>query len=101
MTDDDDLQQKNAAGRDALAEAIFAGEGKEEVAGWIEGFLWRVEGGDDGDKDVDNAKRTEIVGQKEDKAKISIEKEPQAGKGEHQLSDELIQDTAKIRLDRD
>ncbi|RSH78377.1 uncharacterized protein EHS24_002102 [Apiotrichum porosum] len=41
------LHQKNAADRDAFAEAIFAGEGKEEVAGWIEGFLWKAEGGDD------------------------------------------------------
>lgn len=28
-------------------EAIWAGEGKEEVAGWIEGYLDRVEGGDE------------------------------------------------------
>ncbi|CAD6580627.1 MAG: hypothetical protein TREMPRED_002789 [Tremellales sp. Tagirdzhanova-0007] len=50
------FKQKNAAGRDAFAEALFAGEGKEEIAGWIEGFLWRVEGGDDeeGAKSSDN-----------------------------------------------
>ncbi|TXT15656.1 hypothetical protein VHUM_00159 [Vanrija humicola] len=41
------LKQKNAAGRDAFSEAIFAGEGKEEVAGWIEGYLWKIEGGDE------------------------------------------------------
>jgi hypothetical protein len=35
-------------GRDAFAEALFAGEGKEEVAGWIEGYLWKIEG-DDGE----------------------------------------------------
>lgn len=40
-------QQKNAAGRDALAEATFAGEGKEQVAGWLEGFVWKAEGGRD------------------------------------------------------
>ena len=40
-------QQKNAAGRDALAAAVFAGEGKEQVAGWIEGFVWKAEGGDE------------------------------------------------------
>lgn len=40
-------QQKNAAGRDALAEATFAGEGKEQVAGWLEGFVWKAEGGKD------------------------------------------------------
>jgi hypothetical protein len=27
-------------------EAIWAGEGKEEVAGWIEGYLDRAEGGE-------------------------------------------------------
>lgn len=26
---------------------MFAGEGKEEVSGWIEGYLYKVEGGDD------------------------------------------------------
>ena len=46
MSQSNEAQQKNAAGRDAFAEALFAGEGKEEVAGWIEGFLWRVEGGE-------------------------------------------------------
>lgn len=40
-------QQKNAAGRDAFEEAVFAGEGKEEVAGWIEGYVWKAEGGKD------------------------------------------------------
>lgn len=41
------LQQKNASGRDTFLESMFAGEGKEEVSGWIEGYLYRVEGGDD------------------------------------------------------
>ncbi|OWT38468.1 hypothetical protein AYX14_02482 [Cryptococcus neoformans] len=41
------LKQKNASGRDAFLESMFAGEGKEEVSGWIEGYLYRVEGGDD------------------------------------------------------
>ncbi|EIW71462.1 hypothetical protein TREMEDRAFT_23547, partial [Tremella mesenterica DSM 1558] len=41
------LKQTNAAGKDAFSIAMFAGEGKEEVAGWIEGYLWKVEGGDE------------------------------------------------------
>ncbi|KAL0247040.1 hypothetical protein I308_104073 [Cryptococcus tetragattii IND107] len=41
------LKQKNASGRDAFLESMFAGEGKEEVSGWIEGYLYKVEGGDD------------------------------------------------------
>ncbi|KAL7419133.1 ankyrin repeat-containing protein [Cryptotrichosporon argae] len=43
------LKQTNGAGRDAFAESIFAGEGKEEVSGWIEGYLFRAEGGEDDD----------------------------------------------------
>ncbi|BEJ15158.1 hypothetical protein CspHIS471_0409250 [Cutaneotrichosporon sp. HIS471] len=38
------LKQCNGAGRDAFAEALFSGEGKEEVAGWIEGYIWKIEG---------------------------------------------------------
>ncbi|BEI84286.1 hypothetical protein CcaverHIS002_0408900 [Cutaneotrichosporon cavernicola] len=41
------LKQCNGAGRDAFAEALFSGEGKEEVAGWIEGYIWKIEGDDD------------------------------------------------------
>ncbi|WVN89961.1 uncharacterized protein L203_105191 [Cryptococcus depauperatus CBS 7841] len=41
------LKQKNASGRDAFLESIFAGEGKEEVSGWIEGYLYKAEGCDD------------------------------------------------------
>ncbi|CAK9779907.1 hypothetical protein CC85DRAFT_288420 [Cutaneotrichosporon oleaginosum] len=41
------LKETNAAKRDAFAEAVFAGEGKEEVAGWIEGYVWKIEGDDD------------------------------------------------------
>lgn len=43
----DASQLKNRAGRDAFAEALHAGEGKEEVAGWIEGYLFKTEGGGD------------------------------------------------------
>ncbi|KAL1413376.1 ankyrin repeat-containing protein [Vanrija albida] len=45
------LKQTNAAGRAAFSEAIFAAEGKEEVAGWIEGYLWKIEGGDDDEEE--------------------------------------------------
>ena len=41
-------QQKNRQERDAFSEALFAGEGKEEVAGWIEGYLYKREGPDGG-----------------------------------------------------
>mgnify|MGYP006919989997 CR=1 FL=1 len=39
-------QQTNASGRDAFHESIWLGEGREEVAGWIEGFIVKTEGGD-------------------------------------------------------
>lgn len=41
----------NRGKRDAFTEALFAGEGKEEVAGYIEGFLFKAEGdlGEDGE----------------------------------------------------
>ena len=42
------IQQKNRSERDAFSEALFAGEGKEEVAGWIEGYLYKKEGPDGG-----------------------------------------------------
>jgi hypothetical protein len=42
------MQQKNRSERDAFSEALFAGEGKEEVAGWIEGYLYKKEGPDGG-----------------------------------------------------
>ncbi|GHJ85569.1 hypothetical protein NliqN6_1971 [Naganishia liquefaciens] len=40
------LNQTNASGRDAFHESIWLGEGREEVAGWIEGFIVKTEGGD-------------------------------------------------------
>jgi len=42
------MKQKNRSERDAFSEALFAGEGKEEVAGWIEGYLYKKEGPDGG-----------------------------------------------------
>ena len=38
------LQQKNGAGRDAFDESMWAGEGREEVSGWIEGYLGKLTG---------------------------------------------------------
>jgi hypothetical protein len=37
-------QQKNGAGRDAFDESMWAGEGREEVSGWIEGYLGKLTG---------------------------------------------------------
>ncbi|KAH8090938.1 hypothetical protein HD553DRAFT_303755 [Filobasidium floriforme] len=38
------LEQKNGAGRDAFDESMWAGEGREEVSGWIEGYLGKLTG---------------------------------------------------------
>lgn len=83
------MQQKNAAGRDAFREALFAGEGKEEVAGWIEGFLWRVEGGAD---DAEGAKDGDTDG-------VTLANGNQFTKEEAEVVDELAAGTEAVRLD--
>ncbi|ORX37647.1 hypothetical protein BD324DRAFT_622730 [Kockovaella imperatae] len=58
------VKQTNSVGRDAFAEAVFAGEGREEVAGWLEGYLYREEGIPDeemGDEDVKEEATDEMV----------------------------------------
>jgi len=82
-------QQKNAAGRDAFSEATFAGEGKEEVAGWIEGFLWRVEGGDDLDDEV-----KENGGKRE----VEVEHGDEGVKDEAEDVDDLTGKTVNVKL---
>ncbi|OCF61817.1 cytoplasmic protein [Kwoniella mangroviensis CBS 10435] len=57
------LKQTNANKRDAFAESIFAGEGKEEVSGWIEGYLYKVEGGDDEEEPPKDAQMEEGEGE--------------------------------------
>ncbi|WWD04188.1 hypothetical protein V865_002255 [Kwoniella europaea PYCC6329] len=57
------LKQTNANKRDAFAESIFAGEGKEEVSGWIEGYLYKVEGGDDEEESPKDAQVEEGEGE--------------------------------------
>ncbi|KAI9638792.1 uncharacterized protein MKK02DRAFT_31111 [Dioszegia hungarica] len=47
------LHQQNRAKRDAFTEALFHGEGKEEIAGYIEGYLFKAEGdGTDGEGEI-------------------------------------------------
>ncbi|WWC95415.1 hypothetical protein V866_002278 [Kwoniella sp. B9012] len=57
------LKQTNASNRDAFAESIFAGEGKEEVSGWIEGYLYKVEGGGDEEEPPKDAQVEEGEGE--------------------------------------
>ncbi len=48
---------KNASGRDAFEESMWAGEGREEVSGWIEGFLAKALGEDVEEVGVDAKKQ--------------------------------------------
>ena len=51
-------QQKNGAGRDAFDESMWAGEGREEVSGWIEGYLGKLTG-DEGFEEPEQATSSE------------------------------------------
>ncbi|WVR08004.1 hypothetical protein IAU60_005048 [Kwoniella sp. DSM 27419] len=68
-----------------LLKSIFAGEGKEEVSGWIEGYLYRVEGGDDED---DRAPDSEVKAMEGD----------DMVKAEAEAVDELAEQTEEVKL---
>lgn len=91
-----DLQQKNRAGRDAFSEALFAGEGKEEVAGYIEGYLWKAEGGDDeelpGKAGEDDAE--------EEGEEIKMVAGDEVTKDEAEVVDEIVEKTKGVELDK-
>jgi hypothetical protein len=81
----DTSQQTNASGRDAFAESIFAGEGKEEVSGYIEGFLYRAEGGEEADaRDVEE--------------EVRVEAGDETTHDESQVVDELVEKAEKVGL---
>ncbi|KAK8849726.1 hypothetical protein IAR55_005061 [Kwoniella newhampshirensis] len=77
------LKQKNASGRDAFLESMFAGEGKEEVSGWIEGYLYRVEGDDDEEEE----QATTGGGETE----VKVEAGDEVVKDEAETVDELVE----------
>ncbi|WWD20353.1 hypothetical protein CI109_104829 [Kwoniella shandongensis] len=82
------LKQKNASGRDAFLESLFAGEGKEEVSGWIEGYLYRIEGDDD--EEV-GAEGEETKGEGEEESEVKLEAGDEVVKDESEAVDELVE----------
>ncbi|KAK1923633.1 hypothetical protein DB88DRAFT_491901 [Papiliotrema laurentii] len=95
------LKQKNRAGRDAFAEAIFAGEGKEEVAGYIEGYLWRAEGGGDEELEPSSADKTDKDGEEEEEGEdgeIRIRIGDDVAKDEAEVVDELAEKTDEVKI---
>ncbi|WVQ78980.1 hypothetical protein IAT38_001072 [Cryptococcus sp. DSM 104549] len=89
------LKQKNASGRDAFLESMFAGEGKEEVSGWIEGYLYRVEGADDEDAEgQEGAAVEEGDGEKE----LRVEEGDEVVKDEAEVVDELAEKTEELEV---
>jgi ankyrin repeat protein len=95
------LQQKNRAGRDAFAEAIFAGEGKEEVAGYIEGYLWRAEGGGDEELEPSSGDKTDKDGEEEEEGEdgeIRIRIGDDVAKDEAEVVDELAEKTDEVKI---
>ncbi|WVQ96060.1 hypothetical protein IAU59_003160 [Kwoniella sp. CBS 9459] len=90
------LKQTNAAGRDAFAESIFAGEGKEEVSGWIEGYLYKIEGGDDEDEQPSKASgaAAEVEGDEE----VKVIEGDEMVREEAETVDELAQKAEGVEI---
>ncbi|WVF68513.1 hypothetical protein IAT40_003280 [Kwoniella sp. CBS 6097] len=86
------LKQTNAAGRDAFAESIFAGEGKEEVSGWIEGYLYKIEGGDDEEGEQQPSK---ISGEEEE---VKVIEGDEMVREEAETVDELAQKAEGVEI---
>ncbi|WWC73625.1 uncharacterized protein I206_107597 [Kwoniella pini CBS 10737] len=86
------LKQTNANKRDAFAESIFAGEGKEEVSGWIEGYLYKVEG----DDDEEEAPKGADIDEAEDEVKAI--KGDDMVKEEGEKVDELAEKTENVKI---
>jgi hypothetical protein len=84
----DPLQVKNASGRDASDESMWAGEGREEVSGWIEGYLAKALGEDAGDADGSGQKKVQEVEEVQESQEMS------ANEG-----DEVVDRTEKLSLD--
>ncbi|WVQ66452.1 uncharacterized protein L199_004633 [Kwoniella botswanensis] len=86
------LKQTNANNRDAFAESIFAGEGKEEVSGWIEGYLYKVEGGDDEEEPTKDAQVEEGEGE------VKVIEGDDMVREEAEKVDELVDKTEGVEI---
>lgn len=89
-------QQTNASGRDAFHESVWLGEGREEVAGWIEGFIVKTEGGDM-EGTAEDEKKQEVNGNKveEFEQRDEIAEEVKADK---QDVDDVVERADKLEL---
>ncbi|KAK4688543.1 hypothetical protein P7C73_g1568, partial [Tremellales sp. Uapishka_1] len=86
------FKQKNKAGRDAFAQSVWAGEGKEEVSGWIEGYLYRAEGGEEEDRlDAEAAKA-------EAEAEVRVESGDEVVKEESEAVEEIVEKTGVLAV---
>jgi hypothetical protein len=96
----DTSQQTNASGRDAFAESIFAGEGKEEVSGYIEGFLYRAEGGEEADaRDARDAASGRAIDAGDGvEEEVRVEAGDETTHDESQVVDELVEKAEKVGL---
>ncbi|ORY34686.1 ankyrin repeat-containing domain protein [Naematelia encephala] len=92
------LKQKSKAGRDAFSEALFAGEGKEEVAGWIEGYLWRIEGGDEDEQEGKGGGGGGGDGVEGGDDEIKVEDGDEVAKEEAEAVDEIVERTAEVDI---
>jgi hypothetical protein len=90
------VQQTNASGRDAFHESVWLGEGREEVAGWIEGFIVKIEG-PDLEGTAESEKKQEINGNKVEE----FEQKDEAAepvKGDKADVDEVVERADKLEL---
>ncbi|OCF43847.1 cytoplasmic protein [Kwoniella heveanensis CBS 569] len=90
------LKQTNAAGRDAFAESIFAGEGKEEVSGWIEGYLYKIEGGDD--EEVEGAQKPSPASGDDEDEEVKVIEGDEMVREEAETVDELAQKAEGVEI---
>jgi hypothetical protein len=90
------LQQINASGRDAFHESVWLGEGREEVAGWIEGFIVKIEG-PDMEGTAEDEKKHEVNGNKVEEFEQRDESSEEV-KGDKQDVDDVVERADKLEL---
>ncbi|KAI5454529.1 ankyrin repeat-containing protein [Naganishia albida] len=90
------LNQTNASGRDAFHESVWLGEGREEVAGWIEGFIVKIEG-PDMEGTAEDEKKHEVNGNKVEEFEQRDESAEEV-KGDKQDVDDVVDRADKLEL---
>jgi hypothetical protein len=74
---------------------LFAGEGKEEVAGWIEGYIWKIEGGDE-EEEVRATAGAAVDGAEDDE--IKVEAGDEVTHDEAETVDEIVERTKDVEI---